>query len=81
LTRQSIFFKERLPRSQNGNGAQPDDPPMNLSATAGLSAITTKLSLRDGEDRRFADWQAAFTRAATGFAGFLSMVARRQNTT
>ena len=46
---------------------------MNLSTTARISAITTKLSLRGGDDRRFADWQAAFTRAVTGFAGFLSI--------
>jgi len=46
---------------------------MNVSASAGLSAITTKVSLSDGEGGRFAHWQAAFTRAITGFPGFLSI--------
>jgi antibiotic biosynthesis monooxygenase (ABM) superfamily enzyme len=45
---------------------------MNMSTPA-VSAITTKLALRVDNDQRFADWQAAFTRTLTGFAGFLSI--------
>jgi uncharacterized protein len=46
---------------------------MNLSAPAGISAVTTKLSLRGGDDRQFADWQAAFARVVSSFPGFLSI--------
>lgn len=40
---------------------------------AAVNAVATRLALREGAEPLFADWQAAFTRHASSFAGFLSI--------
>ncbi|MCS0501348.1 antibiotic biosynthesis monooxygenase [Ancylobacter mangrovi] len=42
-------------------------------ARAAVSAVATRVALREGAEAPFADWQAAFARHASSFEGFLSI--------
>ncbi|QIB32826.1 antibiotic biosynthesis monooxygenase [Ancylobacter pratisalsi] len=42
-------------------------------ASAAVSAVATRVALREGAEPQFADWQASFTRHASSFDGFLSI--------